>query len=174
MRADRDDAMAAALEKGGLAAFAGAWYRQGLFRALASHPRWRDGAIARRRCKIPNFESIEFRDEDEDDDEDGVARDLARVLAAMSPGRQAVVTGDDLARIHRGAVGGLTLLAGDRDAKFIATARSMAADANASLERDEDGGDGVEVVTVPGAGHAVHLEAPEGLVLPILRVVRRT
>ena len=174
MRADRDDDMAAALEKGGLAAFAGAWYRQGLFRALASHPRWRDGAIARRRCKIPNFESIEFRDEDEDDDEDGVARDLARVLAAMSPGRQAVVTGDDLARIHRGAVGGLTLLAGDRDAKFIATARAMAADANAVLERDEDGGDGVEVVTVPGAGHTVHLEAPEGLVLPILRVVRRT
>ena len=165
--------MAAALAKGGLAAFAGAWYRQGLFRALASHPRWRDGGIARRRCKIKNLESSED-DEDDEDDEDGVARDLARVLAAMSPGRQAVVTGDDLARIHRGAVGGLTLLAGDRDAKFIATARAMAADANAVLERDEDGGDGVEVVTVPGAGHAVHLEAPEGLVLPILRVVRRT
>mgnify|MGYP001968777946 CR=1 FL=1 len=173
MRADRDDAMAAALAKGGLAAFAGAWYRQGLFRALASHPRWRDGGIARRRCKIKNLESSED-DEDDEDDEDGVARDLARVLAAMSPGRQAVVTGDDLARIHRGTVGGLTLLAGDRDAKFIATARAMAADANAFLEQDEDGGDGVEVVTVPGAGHAVHLEAPEGLVLPILRVVRRT
>ena len=172
MRADRDDAMAAALAKGGLAAFAGAWYRQGLFRALASHPRWRDGAIARRRCKIPNFESSDGDDDDED--EDGVARDLARVLAAMSPGRQAVVTGDDLARIHRGAVGGLTLLAGDLDAKFIATAYAMATDANAVLEQDEDGGDGVEVVTVPGAGHAVHLEAPEGLVLPILRVVRKT
>ena len=85
-----------------------------------------------------------------------------------------MLRGEDLARVHRGSSGGVTLLAGERDSKFVATAIAMAADANAFLENDEDGGDGVEVVTVPGAGHAVHLEAPEGLVLPILRVVRRT
>jgi 2-succinyl-6-hydroxy-2,4-cyclohexadiene-1-carboxylate synthase len=43
-----------------------------------------------------------------------------------------------------------TLIAGERDAKFAALARAMAARIGA----------GARVAVVPGAGHAVHLEAP--------------
>ena len=177
LRADRDDSMAEALADGGVGAFVNAWYRQGLFRSLSAHPRWRDGAVARRRAEMFEMSASSSSSEvgSEVNSEDVcAARDLARVISAMSPGRQTVLRGEDLARVHRGSSGGVTLLAGERDSKFVATAIAMAADANAFLENDEDGGDGVEVVTVPGAGHAVHLEAPEGLVLPILRVVRRT
>ena len=172
LRADRDDSMAEALADGGVGAFVNAWYRQGLFRSLSAHPRWRDGAVARRRAEM--FEMSSASSSEVSSEDVCAARDLARAMSAMSPGRQTVLRGEDLARIHRGSSGGVTLLAGERDAKFVATANAMAADANAFLENDEDGGDGVEVVTVPGAGHAVHLEAAEGLVLPILRVVRRT
>jgi isochorismate synthase / 2-succinyl-5-enolpyruvyl-6-hydroxy-3-cyclohexene-1-carboxylate synthase / 2-succinyl-6-hydroxy-2,4-cyclohexadiene-1-carboxylate synthase / o-succinylbenzoate synthase len=162
LRADRDDSMAEALADGGVGAFVNAWYRQGLF-------------VARHRAEMFEMSASSSEVSSEVNSEDVcAARDLARVMSAMSPGRQTVLRGEDLARVHRGSSGGVTLLAGERDAKFVATAIAMAADANAFLENDEDGGDGVEVVTVPGAGHAVHLEAPEGLVLPILRVVRRT
>ena len=48
----------------------------------------------------------------------------------------------------------------------------------AALRSGAGGGGGAntrepEVVIVPGAGHAVHLEAPEALVLPLLRFVLR-
>ena len=52
LRADRDDSMAEALADGGVGAFVNAWYRQGLFRSLSAHPRWRDGAVARRRAEM--------------------------------------------------------------------------------------------------------------------------
>ena len=96
MRADRDDAMAAALGVASRRSRARGTARACSARSLA--PGWR-----RRHCgrdAKSNFESIEF----------GTRRarrgrrrgDLARVLAAMSPGRQAVVTGDDLARSTAG------------------------------------------------------------------------
>lgn len=46
----------------------------------------------------------------------------------------------------------VVLVAGEQDEKFTSTARRMA-------EQIDD----VEVVIVPGAGHAVHLEAPEAV-----------
>jgi 2-succinyl-6-hydroxy-2,4-cyclohexadiene-1-carboxylate synthase len=46
----------------------------------------------------------------------------------------------------------VTLVAGERDAKFVAIARDMAARIA-----------GAEVVVAPGAGHAAHLEAPDAV-----------
>jgi pimeloyl-ACP methyl ester carboxylesterase len=46
----------------------------------------------------------------------------------------------------------VVLVAGEQDEKFTSTARRMA-------EQIDD----VEVVIVPGVGHAVHLEAPEAV-----------
>jgi pimeloyl-ACP methyl ester carboxylesterase len=46
----------------------------------------------------------------------------------------------------------VTLVAGDRDPKYVDLARRMA-------ERIA----GAEVVVVPGAGHAVHLEDPDAV-----------
>jgi isochorismate synthase/2-succinyl-5-enolpyruvyl-6-hydroxy-3-cyclohexene-1-carboxylate synthase/2-succinyl-6-hydroxy-2,4-cyclohexadiene-1-carboxylate synthase/O-succinylbenzoate synthase len=72
------------------------------------------------------------------------------------------------------------LLAGAEDAKFVAGARAMAKEtetaANAAFADTSFASapppPPPEVVVVPGAGHAVHLEAPEALVLPLLRFVR--
>jgi 2-succinyl-6-hydroxy-2,4-cyclohexadiene-1-carboxylate synthase len=52
----------------------------------------------------------------------------------------------------------VTLIVGERDAKFRAIADEMARD----LESPE-------IVVIEGAGHAVHLEAPEAVSAPILR-----
>jgi 2-succinyl-6-hydroxy-2,4-cyclohexadiene-1-carboxylate synthase len=53
----------------------------------------------------------------------------------------------------------VTLLAGERDAKFIALAEEMAR----RIPR-------ATVTVVPGAGHAVHLECPEAVVQALLAV----
>ena len=54
----------------------------------------------------------------------------------------------------------VTLICGGRDAKFTGLARQMAA----LIPR-------AEVVIVPGAGHAVHLERPDAVVAELQRVV---
>ena len=159
-RANRDDALAAALRDGGVFAFARSWYRQGLFRTLVAHPRWRDGVMARRRSG-------------------GDAEALAAMLSAASPGRQAVVAGEALAAAAR--VGGVTLLAGAEDAKFVETARAMARDVerhgrkrqNKTRDVGEEETRDAEVVLVRGAGHAAHLEAPEATTTHLLAFLRR-
>ena len=152
MHDDARVALAAALEAGGLSAFARSWYRSALFKTLDAHPRWRDGTIAARRLG-------------------GDEAALSAALSALSPGRQPPVTGPDLAGIHARGVG-LMLIAGAEDAKFAGLAKEMAAAAAAGAKSGARRS-APEVVTVAGAGHAVHLEAPEALVLPLLRFLRR-
>jgi 2-succinyl-6-hydroxy-2,4-cyclohexadiene-1-carboxylate synthase len=69
---------------------------------------------------------------------------LARALRGLGTGALASLWG----RLAELALP-VTLVAGQRDAKFIALARAMAAALPAAT-----------LVIVPGAGHAVHLEAP--------------
>ena len=101
------------------------------------------------------------------------------MLSAASPGRQAVVAGEALATAAR--VGGVTLLAGAEDAKFVEAARAMARDVerhgrkrqNKTRDVGEEDARDAEVVLVRGAGHAAHLEAPEATTTHLLAFLRR-
>jgi 2-succinyl-6-hydroxy-2,4-cyclohexadiene-1-carboxylate synthase len=73
---------------------------------------------------------------------------LARALRGLGTGALPP-TWDRLGELRMPVV----LMAGERDTKFIALAREMASRIPNS-----------EVVTVPGAGHAVHLERPHAVV----------
>ncbi|NMA72167.1 MAG: alpha/beta fold hydrolase, partial [Firmicutes bacterium] len=77
---------------------------------------------------------------------------LAASLRGMGTGAQAPLWD----RLPRLAVP-TRLVVGERDAKFVALARQMAA-------RSPQ----IQVVTVPGAGHTVHLEQPEAFLQAVL------
>ena len=158
-RRDRDDALARALVAGGARSFAELWYEQPLFASTCeTHPRWRGGGLARRRA--------------------GPGADPAALAAALrdlSPGRVRPVADEELAAISRGEGGGekggegrsrLLLAAGERDPKFRDAAEAAARRA---------GGLGIpgvpapETAIVPGAGHAAHVEAPEALVVALVK-----
>ena len=158
-RLDRDDALARALVAGGARSFAELWYEQPLFASTCeTHPRWRGGGLARRRA--------------------GPGADPAALAAALrdlSPGRVRPVADEELAAISRGEGGGekggegrsrLLLAAGERDPKFRDAAEAAARRA---------GGLGIpgvpapETAIVPGAGHAAHVEAPEALVVALVK-----
>ena len=151
-RAARDDALAEALRDGGIAPFANAWYRQGLFKTLAVHPRWGHGAVVSRRVSAADeSDDSDVANDDEDNEIGGVggecagAYELAEALSALSPGRQPPVTGADLAAIAGRGPAGLMLLAGSEDAKFVAGAQAMA---RARRRRRRRGGEEPEVVIV--------------------------
>lgn len=87
---------------------------------------------------------------------------LAATIRLLGTGVQEPLW-DHLATLHMPAL----VVAGERDEKFAALARRLA-----------DGWGGpAEVVVVPGAGHAVHLEQPQAfleVVLPFLRDAHRS
>src|SRR5690606_41686811 len=78
--------------------------------------------------------------------------ELAASLRGMGTGAQTPLW-DRLARLAAPT----RLVVGERDAKFVALARQMAA-------RSPQ----IQVVTVPGAGHTVHLEQPEAFLQAVL------
>ena len=145
-RAARDDALASALRTGGVPAFSAAWYKQKLFVSLAQRPGF--AGLEARRCS------------------DRDALPLAQALSAMSPGRapdmwpqlqgfSARRKGDAQSPALR-----VDFVVGALDSKFVASARKMAATAGPGVASS--------VVEVPLCGHAVHMEAPEALVVRIL------
>jgi isochorismate synthase/2-succinyl-5-enolpyruvyl-6-hydroxy-3-cyclohexene-1-carboxylate synthase/2-succinyl-6-hydroxy-2,4-cyclohexadiene-1-carboxylate synthase/O-succinylbenzoate synthase len=127
-------------------AFSAAWYKQKLFASLAQKPGFAD--LEARRCS------------------DREAVPLAQALASMSPGRapdmwpqlqgfSARRKGDAQSPALR-----VDFVVGALDSKFVAAARKMAATAGPGVASS--------VVEVPLCGHAVHLEAPEALVVRML------
>ena len=61
---------------------------------------------------------------------------------------------------------------GALDAKFVKIAQTLAEETRVCLEASGVTEARVTESTVPGAGHAAHLEAPEALVLRLLRAIR--
>jgi 2-succinyl-6-hydroxy-2,4-cyclohexadiene-1-carboxylate synthase len=133
-RRDADDALADEIERIGVAAFLDRWLTQPMFAGLPDDP---DGLAERRR---------------------NTAAGLAGSLRLSGTGAQEPIW-DRLAEI---AVPVL-VLAGERDDKFVAIGRRMAA----SLPR-------AAFETVAGAGHAAHAEQPEPTADAIARWLETT
>ena len=162
-RAERDDAMANALRASGVESFARAWYRQGLFRSLTAHPRY----------SVSHLASLRARSCSCGDDEEAsrsAAERLASLLSAASPGRQNVIDAETLASSGTR----LDFVTGAADTKFVKVAETLAEEIRTVARSSGQKNKNARVTTtlVPGAGHAAHLEAPETLVLRLLRVVR--
>jgi 2-succinyl-6-hydroxy-2,4-cyclohexadiene-1-carboxylate synthase len=119
-----DEALARELERDGVAAFLDRWLAGPLFATLPAHSAGRAGRLA------------------------NTADGLAAALRRLGTGAQEPLW-DRLTGLRPPAL----LVAGERDPKFAAIAREMAAAIGPSAR----------VVLVPGAGHAVHLERPAEL-----------
>jgi 2-succinyl-6-hydroxy-2,4-cyclohexadiene-1-carboxylate synthase len=120
-RRARDEALARRLEEGGLEAFLDDWLAQPLFAGLP--------------------EPVQFREQRAENTTEG----LAASLRLAGTGTQEPLW-DRLGRLSMPVLA----VAGERDAKFTALARRLAASI----------GPNAEVAVVPGAGHAAHLERP--------------
>jgi isochorismate synthase/2-succinyl-5-enolpyruvyl-6-hydroxy-3-cyclohexene-1-carboxylate synthase/2-succinyl-6-hydroxy-2,4-cyclohexadiene-1-carboxylate synthase/O-succinylbenzoate synthase len=162
-RAERDDAMASALRCSGVESFARAWYKQGLFRSLIEHPRYSVSDLASRRAR-----SCVFGGDDEETERRSAAERLASLLSAASPGRQKQV---DAAKLASSGTR-LFFVTGAADKKFVKVAETLAEEIRTAARSSGQNNVRVTETLVPGAGHAAHLEAPETLVLRLLRVVR--
>ena len=164
-RAERDDALAETLRHSGVEPFARAWYTQGLFGSLTAHPRFSVARLARRRAA-----SLQKNGDDASASAaaSAAAERLAATLSAASPGRQIEVSAASL------AASGVRVdfVTGALDAKFVKIAQTLAEETRVCLEASGVTEARVTESTVPGAGHAAHLEAPEALVLRLLRAVR--
>ncbi len=121
-----DERLADQLEREGLEAFAERWGAQPLF---AGQPA--DVAAEAHADRLRND-----------------AAGLAAALRGLGTGAMAPLW-DRLPELPMPA----TVLAGERDAKFLAIARRLAATLGHA-----------DVAAVPGAGHALHLEAPDAIV----------
>ena len=119
-----DEALAAGIERDGVAAFLDRWLAGPLFATLPAEAAGRAGRLA------------------------NTADGLAAALRRLGTGAQEPLW-DRLAGLRPPAL----LVAGERDPKFAAIARELAAAIGPSAR----------VVLVPGAGHAVHLERPAEL-----------
>jgi 2-succinyl-6-hydroxy-2,4-cyclohexadiene-1-carboxylate synthase len=121
-RREADEALAASLERDGLEAFAARWAAQPLFAGMAPPA----AALA------------------QEDRRRNSAAGLAAALRGLGNGVLAPLW----SRLGELAMP-VTLVVGERDAKFVGIARAM-----------EPLIPSCRLVVVPGAGHAVHLEAP--------------
>ena len=165
-RAERDDALAEVLRASGVEPFARAWYTQGLFGSLTAHPRFSVARLARRRAASLQKNGDELLSASAA--ASAAAERLAATLSAASPGRQIEVSAASL------AASGVRVdfVTGALDAKFVKIAQTLAEETRVCLEASGVTEARVTESTVPGAGHAAHLEAPEALVLRLLRAVR--
>ena len=121
-----DEALAARIEQGTIEDFAATWRAQPLF---AGDPAW-----------VAELAQADYLRND--------PRALAAVLRGLGTGAMEPLW-DRLGELTMA----VTLVAGERDAKFRALAERMAARMP-----------GARIAVVPGTGHAVHLEAPGSVV----------
>jgi isochorismate synthase/2-succinyl-5-enolpyruvyl-6-hydroxy-3-cyclohexene-1-carboxylate synthase/2-succinyl-6-hydroxy-2,4-cyclohexadiene-1-carboxylate synthase/O-succinylbenzoate synthase len=141
-RAARDDGVAESLRRGGVQAFVRRWYQQPMWASLRAHPRFASVAAARAR-------------------QPGGAAALGAALSAMSPGRAPAVWAELEAAAAAGSLPPLLLVAGALDPKFVGVAERLEAALNARRAG------AAHAATLPGCGHAAHLERP----LELLRLL---
>ena len=150
-RRSKDDRLAKALVDGGLQAFVSAWYEAPMWATLRAHPRF--ATLAGERAQ----------------QQGGDPAELAAVLSAASPGRQASLW-PDLARLQPA----ILFVAGAEDAKFGALADAMAGRVAEAASADDVSPASMlrgRVAHVAGCGHAVHTERPEALVQVLGRFI---
>ncbi|XP_025816542.1 protein PHYLLO, chloroplastic isoform X5 [Panicum hallii] len=131
----------------GLECFLETWYSARMWTSLREHPKF--NSLVRTRNKHKDIKA------------------LAKVLADSSVGRQRSLW-EDLKHLKRP----LLIVAGEKDTKFKGISQRMCSEITQHGERGSDGRDGdelCEMIVIPDAGHAVHVENP----LPLVRAVRK-
>ncbi|RLN09825.1 protein PHYLLO, chloroplastic isoform X1 [Panicum miliaceum] len=131
----------------GLECFLETWYSAKMWTSLREHPKF--NSLVRTRSKHKDIKA------------------LAKVLADSSVGRQRSLW-EDLKHLKRP----LLIVAGEKDTKFKDISQRMCSEITQHGACGSDGRDGDELcdmIVIPDAGHAVHVENP----LPLVRAVRK-
>jgi len=131
----------------GLECFLETWYAAKMWTSLREHPKF--NSLVRTRNKHKDIKA------------------LAKVLADSSVGRQRSLW-EDLKHLKRP----LLIVAGEKDTKFKDISQRMRTEITQHSECGSDGRGGDELcdmIVIPDAGHAVHVENP----LPLVRAVRK-
>jgi len=131
----------------GLECFLETWYSAKMWTSLREHPKF--NSLVRTRNKHKDIKA------------------LAKVLADSSVGRQRSLW-EDLKHLKRP----LLIVAGEKDTKFKDISQRMRTEITQHSECGSDGRGGDELcdmIVIPDAGHAVHVENP----LPLVRAVRK-
>ncbi|KAK6114749.1 hypothetical protein DH2020_007018 [Rehmannia glutinosa] len=143
IRKAKDDFRASTLVSNGLEFFTEAWYAEGLWASLRSHPHFKE--IVSNRLQHDDLHT------------------LGKVLSGLSIGRQPSLW-EDLKHCKVP----LQIIVGEKDVKFKAIAREM----YSKISHENGSRNSPPVAEIPNAGHSVHLENPLALITALRQFIK--